>query len=158
MNPFGFIYCVTNKINGHKYIGQTTQSVKGRWAEHIKHAMRAGGFQLHAAIRKYGIDNFSVETLDLDFIRNQEELNRLEILCIEKFDTYRNGYNATLGGSGCAGLFRDEEFRRRQAEITIDRMRARQVKTAKGTRAALIKHNRTGRIPAKMRTIKPPSV
>lgn len=60
--PYGFIYCITNKINGRCYVGQTKFTIDQRWDEHQKEAEPPnGGYVLHAAIRKYGIANFSVE-------------------------------------------------------------------------------------------------
>lgn len=48
-------------------------------------------------MNKYGIENFIVEQL----IECDEcELSSYEILFIEKFNTYHNGYNATKGGDG----------------------------------------------------------
>ena len=46
-------------------------------------------------MRKYGLENFSIEIL--------EETNKpeeREIFWIEQKNSYRNGYNATLGGDG----------------------------------------------------------
>ena len=53
------------------------------------------------AIRKYGMNNFSVEVLDI--VETEEEAIELEKYYIKKFQTYykyknSNGYNATIGG------------------------------------------------------------
>jgi len=32
--PFGILYLITNKIDGKRYIGQTTDTLEQRWAEH----------------------------------------------------------------------------------------------------------------------------
>lgn len=50
---------------------------------------------LYAAMRKYGIENFSVE-----LIEETDNPEEREIFWIEQKDSYRNGYNATLGGEG----------------------------------------------------------
>ena len=47
-------------------------------------------------MRKYGIENFSIEVLELC---TPSELNRKEIYWIEKFDSFHHGYNMTQGGA-----------------------------------------------------------
>lgn len=52
---------------------------------------------LYKAIRKYGSDEFIVETLEeVDW----ENLSERETYWIEYFHTYTDGYNATAGGDG----------------------------------------------------------
>lgn len=95
----GYIYKITNLINGKQYIGKTTLSVTKRFQEHCYEysKQRVEKRPLYAAMLKYGIDNFVVEEL---LECPQEELSSYETLFIEKFDTYNNGYNATKGGDG----------------------------------------------------------
>lgn len=95
----GYIYCITNLVNNKKYIGKTTYSVTKRFQEHCRDSIKRLEEQrpLYAAMRKYGTNNFMVEELlecPLD------ELSSYEMMYIEKFNTYREGYNATLGGDG----------------------------------------------------------
>lgn len=47
------------------------------------------------AIHKYGKDNFIIEQIEQC---NQEDLNDREKYWINFYDSYRNGYNSTLGG------------------------------------------------------------
>jgi hypothetical protein len=54
------------------------------------------GFYLHRAMRKYGVDNFSINILDT--ADNINELKEKEMYYISKYDTYRSGYNLTTGG------------------------------------------------------------
>lgn len=49
------------------------------------------------ALSKYGIDNFIFEILEEC---NSKDLNKQEIYWISYYDTYKNGYNMTLGGDG----------------------------------------------------------
>jgi len=59
----GYIYLIINKENGHKYIGQTTQTVNKSWAQHIGEARRMSDKPLHRAIRKYGTHMFMIREL-----------------------------------------------------------------------------------------------
>lgn len=97
----GYIYKITNKINGKTYIGQTRTSIEQRWKEHIRAALRHDNKDhsapLHLAIEKYGVDNFLVEQLDEC---ENNDLDDYEIYWIKKLNSYNNGYNASLGGSG----------------------------------------------------------
>ena len=94
----GFIYKVTNKVNGKSYIGQTIREPKIRWQEHQKRDINKDTY-FHRALKKYGIDNFTWEIIEEC---NNSVLNEREIYWIKKFDTfYKNekGYNMTIGGS-----------------------------------------------------------
>lgn len=89
----GYIYKITNKVNGMSYIGQTRFTVESRWRQHIK---AKDNVQIHVALQKYGSDNFTVETLEECEV---SDLDSREIFYISKFDTFKNGYNMTKGGS-----------------------------------------------------------
>lgn len=53
---------------------------------------------LYNAIRKYGKDSFSISILEDDI--PQELLDEKEIYYIDKYSTFREGYNNTVGGGG----------------------------------------------------------
>lgn len=95
----GYIYCITNLMNGKKYVGKTTYSITKRFQEHCKDCEkeRCEKRPLYDAMNKYGISNFIVEEL---LQCDNEELDSYEILYISKLDTCKNGYNATKGGDG----------------------------------------------------------
>lgn len=96
-----YIYQIINKINGKSYIGKTEYSVEHRWKEHLrgckyeKNQSRA----LYRAMNKYGVENFSCIE-----IKETDTPNEDEIFYIQKYDTYHNGYNETLGGDGASYL------------------------------------------------------
>ena len=95
----GFIYKVTNDINSKVYIGQTKFSVGIRWKQHLNKC-RSKSFvnrPLYNAITKYGEEHFKAEEIEEC---SNELLNEREKYWIEYYDSYRNGYNATLGGDG----------------------------------------------------------
>ena len=58
----------------------------------------AYNYPLYRAFRKYGIKNFSISIVE--DIQDNSLLDEREKYWIEFYDTYKNGYNATLGGSG----------------------------------------------------------
>lgn len=90
-----FIYKITNKINNKVYIGKTSRSILIRFKEHVRES-KYGNRPLHRAMRKYGIENFSVELLYE--ARNEDELNSKEIEFISQISD--NNYNITMGGDG----------------------------------------------------------
>lgn len=96
----GYIYKITNRLNGKSYIGKTEFSIQRRFQQHCKDAKKPQEQirPLYRAMNKYGIENFFVEQLDQ--ASDPNELANKEIYWIGRFNTYENGYNATLGGDG----------------------------------------------------------
>lgn len=96
-----YIYQIKNKINGKSYIGKTEYGVERRWKEHIRASQQTKNNHraLYRAMNKYGIDNFEHYLL-----KETDTPNEDEIFYIQKFDTYHNGYNETLGGDGASYL------------------------------------------------------
>lgn len=108
----GVIYMAISP-SGNKYIGKTVRSLSHRKMHHHYDAKYGAQTPLHKAIRKYGND---MKWVILDSYDTDEELQNAEKLYIEKYDTYNNGYNCTLGGDGHAGFKQSEETIRRRAE------------------------------------------
>lgn len=53
----GYIYKVTNTINGKIYVGQTIRTIKKRWKQHVYsayHETKEHNAPIQYAIRKYG--------------------------------------------------------------------------------------------------------
>lgn len=93
----GFIYKITNTINNKIYIGQTRRSVKERFNKHLYDCNRDGydKYSLYRAMKKYGKENFIVETIEK--VDNQY-LDEREQYWISYYDSFKNGYNMTIGG------------------------------------------------------------
>lgn len=102
----GFIYKITNKVNGKSYIGQTIQNVKERFYQHcaIKCSQVVLNMAIHKAINKYGKSNFTIEVIEEVESTN---LNDREKYWIRYYDSYNNGYNSTEGGQDGIKLFKN---------------------------------------------------
>jgi group I intron endonuclease len=88
----GIIYLITNKISGHKYIGQTTQPLNKQWQQHIHESNRMSPKLIHRAFRKYGVDKFNIKVIDECDARLLDEKQQY---WIEQYNTYASdqGYN-----------------------------------------------------------------
>lgn len=109
---YGSVYVVTNLINGKRYIGKTVLTLTKRWSAHRGHAeRRANTMILHAAIRKYGHENFEISQL---CCARDNLLPRLETFFIKSMGTrieFGHGYNMTDGGEGMIGRYPSVETR-----------------------------------------------
>ena len=102
----GFIYKITNTINGKFYIGQTIQNVKERFYQHCatKCSKAVSNMAIHRAIKKYGKSNFTVEVIEEIDSANLNDRERYWIKC---YNSYNNGYNSTKGGQDGCKPFKD---------------------------------------------------
>ena len=95
----GYIYKITNKLNGKVYVGLTIQNVETRYKQHLyllennKHHST----KLQKDFNTYGKENF-LFSFNLYEINGIEELAELEKEAIESSQSYKNGYNMTNGG------------------------------------------------------------
>jgi group I intron endonuclease len=102
----GVIYCYHCISTGKKYIGQTL--FEKRRKSYHKCCWEKIDTKFYRAVRKYGWENFIygiVEEFDKEF------LNEMEILYIEKFNSFKDGYNSTMGGEGHYGRIVSEDER-----------------------------------------------
>jgi len=101
-----YIYKITNKIDGKSYVGfaSTWQNFIKRKSVHKK----ASGLcpKFHAAINKYGWDNFECEIL-FESWDKQWCLNTIEPFLIKQF----GDYNLTEGGEGVFNIKHTDEFK-----------------------------------------------
>lgn len=94
-----YIYVIKNDINDKVYVGKTNLEIKQRFKQHIQDCTRRCEEKrpLYRAMLKYGTGHFSVYELEKV---TSEEASEREQYWINYFDSYHNGYNATLGGDG----------------------------------------------------------
>lgn len=92
-----YIYQITNDINGKIYIGKTEFSIEKRFKEHCVDAFKDRNEKrpLYAAMRKYGVEHFHIE-----LIEETDNSEEREVFWIENKRSFKNGYNATIGGDG----------------------------------------------------------
>lgn len=97
MNKLGKIYLITNNVNNKVYVGQTIQTLKKRFNGHCCYSKtdRSNNMYIKRAIHKYGKDKFTIHLLEECSI---DKLNEREEYWISFYDSYRTGYNLTLGG------------------------------------------------------------
>jgi group I intron endonuclease len=109
----GCTYLARNRVNGKGYVGKTTKSLKARRLAHENSAKNIATCRIcpyfHAALLKYGIQNFEWSVLfESDW---EEELNVAEVHFIAALGTKAPfGYNLTDGGEGRSGFHHSEEF------------------------------------------------
>ena len=94
-----YIYKITNDINNKVYIGKTYFTIEKRFEEHCRDCIKRKNEHrpLYSAMRKYGIEHFSIELIEETSVPDEREK-----FWIEQYNSFKNGYNATLGGDGKA--------------------------------------------------------
>ena len=92
-----YVYKITNDINNKVYIGQTTRTIEERFKEHLYEVVRGRhlDWPLYKAMKKYGVQHFKPE-----IIEETCDLDERERFWIEVYRSFKDGYNATIGGGG----------------------------------------------------------
>lgn len=94
-----YIYKIENDINDKIYVGKTNFSVEKRFKEHCIDSKknRKEKRPLYNAISKYGEDHFYISIIEEC---SSEEASEREKYWIKYYNSYNDGYNATIGGDG----------------------------------------------------------
>lgn len=113
-----YIYKIINDINDKIYIGKTVLSIEKRFKEHCNEysKRRVENRPLYRAMYKYGIEHFKIEQVEECL---NEEANEREIYWIKYYNSYYNGYNATLGGDGTSYIDYDLVYQKFQEGYSI---------------------------------------
>jgi len=129
--PNGIIYCITNTVNGHRYIGQTVQALNVRWRAHKAEANRGSEYAIHRAMRKYGYDRFEVKpviTVDQSILdKDLQILDRLEMFFINHYQTrtwHKQGYNSAPGGHNLGHGKDNPNYGRKHTEEELAKLSA----------------------------------
>lgn len=93
-----YIYKIVNDVNQKVYIGKTYHtSIEQQYKEHCRDAFKEDEAQrpLYFAMRKYGIEHFHIELIEQTNTPEEREK-----YWIKYYNSFKDGYNATLGGDG----------------------------------------------------------
>ena len=111
-----YIYCYTNKINGHKYVGQTN-NIERRKREHLSDANNPNSkeynYLFHKKLREYGEDNFIFSILQEIDTEDKAIVDEAEKFWIKQMKSFvrseEGGYNLTEGGNcNSNGIYIDD--------------------------------------------------
>lgn len=115
VNYYNCIYLYVNNINNKKYVGKA-KDLKQRHEQHLRRDLI-----IDKAIRKYGMENFTLYVIVSSL--KDEEIDEYERFYIKEYNTIKNGYNISEGGTGGNVQIgwtpeRKEEFKKKMSEIS----------------------------------------
>lgn len=115
------IYCITNLINNHQYIGITSRSLKVRFSEHCCHPQTL----IYYAVKKYGKENFIIELIEDNVPSNI--VDEKERYYIKTYNTLvPNGYNLSTGGLSNKDINENTRKYLREINLGINNPRCKQ--------------------------------
>ena len=94
----GQIYLIRNSINGKGYVGQTTIGVDRRFAKHKENARMGVDLALYRAMRKHGVDCFTVDEVATCSPALLDDLEKHYVKFYGTSAANGHGYNMTDGG------------------------------------------------------------
>ncbi|AKE44898.1 homing endonuclease [Sinorhizobium phage phiM9] len=120
MQPYGFIYRTTNNVNGMKYIGRRQGD-----PEAVRRYLGSGKV-LKYALKKYGRQNFTRETLEVCFSKEeylQAERKWLKQLNVVESNEYYNLTDFSYGAE--PGQFHTEETKAKMRRPKSEEVKAK---------------------------------
>lgn len=111
------IYMVINLINDKKYIGQSI-NIKQRFITNHQYDFNnpknsSYNTKFYQALRKYGWNNFAVLVLEQC---DKNQLDEREIYYIDKYNTFKEGYNSTIGGQYWTSKIHSQEIEEKRRQ------------------------------------------
>jgi group I intron endonuclease len=94
-----YIYTITNTLTNKIYVGATARHPRYCFQEHCRDAKRFPSRSLYRDINKYGKQQFRWDILEQC---DDTVMHDREVFWIAKLQSFENGYNDTLGGTGKA--------------------------------------------------------
>jgi group I intron endonuclease len=139
------LYRVINSVNQKSYIGITELSLEDRWKIHISDS-RDPIYPFHRAIKKYGLEHFSIFLLEESDSR--EEISSKEDPAIIFYESHitQNGYNVAKGGYG--GNLGDEANKKRKQTFASKTKEEKRLSIQKRNEKVVgrTKHNHAGKL------------
>ena len=137
------VYLITNRVNGKKYIGQTSQLLMKRWSRHKKPFSHRRNSYLYNAICKYGAGSFSVEPLVIVGSKSEMDYYERELIKVLDLRNPEKGYNLTDGGGGMLGFKLSDDTKKRMSEHVKSEEHCKNISIAKqGNKSRLgLKHS-----------------
>jgi len=109
----GCCYIAVSDTTEKVYVGMTSKTLEWRKKYH-KYDMNKLDYKFQRALRKYGWEDFYwTKVFESDDIN---VLKKREIMLIQLYNSFKNGYNSTLGGDGCVGVKMSEETKKKMSE------------------------------------------
>ncbi len=106
----GFIYIVENKVNGKKYVGQTTRTVKIRWTEHtcsknrlLSKAIKENGKEMFTFIKIEECEDALLDKKEKEYIQTYTSLHPYGYNIDEGENNILNNINSSKGGKSILG-------------------------------------------------------
>ena len=109
-NGYWKVYVHTNKQNGKRYVGITSQKPEYRWNGGKAYAQNP---HFNAAIEVYGWDGFTHEILYDHLSEEEAKQKEKELIALWKTQDREYGYNCTAGGDGLCGFVPSDELRKK---------------------------------------------
>lgn len=107
------IYKFVNTINNKVYIGYSN-NVNRRYLEHKSNHIRVKN-KFYNAIKKYGWDNFQFEII-YQSLDGDHCLFEMEKYFILEYNSYKKGYNSSLGGDSLSGSQKSDYVRKKMSK------------------------------------------
>lgn len=117
------IYCIENKLNHKKYIGQTKQKFIKRYWYHLWSLRNGSHFnkKLLNSFNKNNEDDFIFYMVEEEY--DADKINELEKKYIKEFNTIESGYNISEGGQEQNLVqYVSAESRKRVGQLNKERM------------------------------------
>jgi len=112
------VYQHINLITGKCYIGWTTNTIDGRWNQHVRNSIKKQiNTKFQNALRKYGSECWKHIVLfecDTKSVAKQKEIE-----LIEYYNSYHNGYNSTKGGDGNNCIIQSPESNKKRRDAHL---------------------------------------
>jgi group I intron endonuclease len=120
MHQAYFVYKITCSVNEKSYIGISVDPQR-RLRQHRNKARIGSGYALHNAMRKHGVDTFTMEVL-MEVSTEEDALQMEEKLILENNTVAPAGYNLTVGGETPKGNLLSEKMTQMWASKSPEEM------------------------------------